>query len=82
MNHNSMLDGFVMTASCPWENLSPVKTMMKAALYKIPCLGPVLKSCGHFPIYFKSKKLGDFSVDKDKVKAVMENVTAHIKANG
>lgn len=82
MNHSSMLDGFAFTASVPLQYVGAVRTLGKAALFKLPVFGGMMTDCGHFPVHFSSSKLGSFSVDKEKQAKVTAKMDAHIAAGG
>eukprot|EP00747_Dinoflagellata_sp_TGD_P222972 gnl/TRDRNA2_/TRDRNA2_94638_c1_seq2.p1 gnl/TRDRNA2_/TRDRNA2_94638_c1~~gnl/TRDRNA2_/TRDRNA2_94638_c1_seq2.p1 ORF type:complete len:160 (-),score=22.45 gnl/TRDRNA2_/TRDRNA2_94638_c1_seq2:7-435(-) len=55
---------------------------MSRAHLKLPILGRLALAVGHLPIPFNSRKAGDFSVDKEKMKKTMDDVDTHIGAGG
>lgn len=77
-----MLDSLLITALIPPEIARNLRSMIKLALFSEPVFGYICKAVGHFPVYFKGAKTGDFSVDKEKQAKVGEEVDAFIGSNG
>lgn len=67
---------------CPAWALWNLRTFMDSGLFKLPLLGTVCRSIGHFPVYFKSAEDGKFSVDKEKNAAVGARVDEHLAGGG
>lgn len=78
LNHTSFFDCFLLIGMAPLELVHNARTLMKDSLRKIPVFGPILHRCGSFPVYFKSDKLDDFGVDKEKQEAVNKRVAQHV----
>ena len=51
-------------------------------LLNMPILGTIIRSMGHFPVAFKGKADGDFSVDREKMAQIQTRVDNHIQSGG
>ena len=83
INHTSQLDSIFYSACVPTAHIVSLRTMAKSSLFNIPVFGHLLRSCGHFPVFFaKETAMNDFSVDKDAQEKVQKLVEAHIDNGG
>ncbi|CDF32362.1 unnamed protein product [Chondrus crispus] len=64
-NHNSKLDSLLITALLPTWLGPRMRSLIKLALFSEPLFGGICTAVGHFPVYFKGSKAGDFGVDKE-----------------
>jgi 1-acyl-sn-glycerol-3-phosphate acyltransferase len=51
-------------------------------LLNMPILGVCIQAMGHFPVAFKGKADGDFSVDREKMAQTQLRVDNHIQSGG
>lgn len=81
-NHCSFFDT-VLSASVFYPSvLWRCRCYMDKALFKIPVLGTICNSIGHFPVYFASAKEGEFKTDKDKNAVVDVMCDEHLSHGG
>jgi len=64
------------------DTIKYCRTLLKASLHKVPFFGGITQMTGHFPVYFISDDIGSFSVDREKMDRVMEEVEIHVKDGG
>jgi len=81
-NHTSFLDTPQYTRLVPRSILWYCRGYVGAFLFKMPLFGRVLQGIGHFGVHFKSSEEGKFSVDKEKMVKVEEEVDVHLAAKG
>ena len=89
MNHSSYFDFFLFTAMLPLKVIMKghVRTVMSAALTKIPVIGASIGDhAGSFKVFFQAKGAGfgkgdasDFSVDREKQQVETDRMEAHIQ---
>ena len=89
MNHSSYFDFFLFTAMLPLSICMKghVRTVMSAALTKIPMVGASIGDhAGSFKVFFQAKGAGfgkgdasDFSVDREKQQGETDRMEAHIE---
>jgi hypothetical protein len=80
-NHVSFLDTLVATVVTPRDILWHTRLYMSAHLLKLPFVGFIAESCGHFPVHFSySESLGKFSLDRKKMAEVTPRVHAHLRS--
>ena len=51
-------------------------------LLNMPILGACIQAMGHFPVAFKGKADGDFTVDREKMAQTQLRVDNHIQSGG
>jgi hypothetical protein len=81
-NHNSMLDSLLVTSLIPAKVSFHLRSLIKLALFDEPVFGYICNAVGHFPVFFKGSKDGDFSVDKEAQARVTAELDAFISSNG
>jgi len=81
-NHTCFIDTVLATAKFPAYVLWRCRTYMDNGLFKLPILGTICKSAGHFPVHFASGEDGVFKVDNKKMEIVDQNVNEHLKNGG
>lgn len=81
-NHACFFDTLLSAQVFPTSVLWRCRTYMDNALFKLPILGTICRSIGHFPVYFKSTEDGVFKVDKEKNDAVDIQVNQHLDTGG
>lgn len=81
-NHTSFFDTLLFTKVVPATMLMRLRTYMDNHLFKLPILATVCRSCGQFPVHFKSTAEGVFKVDQEKAAEVDKLVNEHLKDGG
>jgi 1-acyl-sn-glycerol-3-phosphate acyltransferase len=81
-NHCSFLDAMLLVVHFPSTVLWRTRVFFSSHVMKAPFFGTIVRSQGHFPVWFKSDANGKFSVDKDKMAKVEEEVLAHGRGGG
>jgi 1-acyl-sn-glycerol-3-phosphate acyltransferase len=81
-NHTSFFDTVLGTAKMPFQVLWRCRTYMNNALFKLPVLGTVCRSVGHFPVHFSSSQDGVFKVNNEKMESVEKDVDKHLSNGG
>mmetsp|Transcript_14464 Transcript_14464/g.24527 ORF Transcript_14464/g.24527 Transcript_14464/m.24527 type:complete len:409 (+) Transcript_14464:473-1699(+) len=81
-NHVSFLDALIIAMNLPWPVLWRCRCYMAAHLLEFPLFGTTCRLAGHFPVHFLKNEAGKFSVDKERMRAVEERVSAHFKSGG
>ena len=76
-NHLSNFDPFLCTAMGPLATIATSRSYFKGSLANLPVFHWYFKGCGHFPVFFTSKKDGDFSTDKEKQARTAEIAEKH-----
>lgn len=92
MNHASFFDFFLFTAMMPpsFVTAGHVRTVMSAALTKIPIVGKSIGDhSGSFKVFFQAKGAGfgkgdhsDFSVDRERQQVETDRMERHIGQDG
>lgn len=77
-NHTSFFDTVLACSSYPMALMAKCRTYYATALLKIPIIGYINKTMGHFPVYFKSNVEGKFAVDREKMKITQAEVSARM----
>lgn len=73
-NHASFFDTLMACSYFPQILMRRCRAYYSTHLDKIPVLGYICKTVGHFPVRFKSNEYGKFSVDREAMKYVMGKV--------
>lgn len=79
-NHNSKLDSLLVTALLPTWIGPRLRSLIKAALFDEPLFGAICRRVGHFAVYYKGAREGDFGVNKEaqaRVARDMDEFVAH-----
>ncbi len=69
-------------AKMPTRILYRSRTYAADYLFDMPILGTITRAGGHFPVAFKGKADGDFSVDRAKMAQIQTRVDNHIQSGG
>jgi len=81
-NHTSFFDTIFSAVNFPQSVLWRCRTYMKDDLFKLPFLGTVCRSVGHFPVYFAGSEDGSFKVDAERMEPVEKQVNEHLSTGG
>merc|ERR1712216_112921 len=81
-NHVSFFDTLLTVNAFPQAALGRTRCYMGAHLYKLPLLGTICRTIGHFPVHFTTGETGKFTVDKVKQEQVEKLVDAHVASGG
>jgi 1-acyl-sn-glycerol-3-phosphate acyltransferase len=81
-NHTSFLDTVLTVAKMKRKLMFRSRTYMGAFLFDTPIFATVCRNCGHFPVFFKGSKDGDFRVDRAAQDQVDKRVDAHLNNGG
>jgi len=73
-NHTSFLDTPMFTRLTPARVVFHCRGYVASFLYKMPLFGRIIQAIGHFPVYFTSSQDGKFTVDKERMAKVEEDV--------
>ena len=83
VNHTSPLDSLVYSALVPMGVIGGLRTLAKYTLFRLPVFGWILRSAGHYPVYFNNvESATDFSVDKAAQERIARDVDEHIRLGG
>lgn len=72
MNHTSFFDPLSFLCGAPLRYAYESKTFLKSSLRNIPLFGYVLRSAGHFPVYFADENSASFATNREKQAKVSE----------
>lgn len=81
-NHTSFWDTLAYCCIASIPVLMRTRSLMKASLAQIPCVGYAFGNTGHFPVYFKSDNDGNFHVDAEKQAPVTKMMEKHVENGG
>lgn len=81
-NHTSFMDTLITISSAPVSVVWKMKTYFNRALINMPILGGIIKAQQQFSVPFKGSADGDFSVDRDAMAKVDQEVDAFIASGG
>jgi 1-acyl-sn-glycerol-3-phosphate acyltransferase len=79
VNHVSIFDAMLIVYMCPWKNLSHIKCLIKASLFKIPIVGASFHHMGHFPVHFVSNESEEFRTNKEAQANISDMVLEHMR---
>lgn len=82
INHTSFFDTIWSLTNIPMKPAWHLRSYVSSHLFGVPVLAQICKAVGHFPIFFKSQKNGDFGVDKEKMIKVQARVDKHLANDG
>lgn len=81
-NHTSFQDLLGGLWIVPMAYMAEMRIFYKASLVKLPVLGPLLKACGMFPVFYTSTNYDDFSVDRGKQNETLGDVEQYMQGGG
>lgn len=82
VNHTSFMDTPLVCAMMPRRLAGDTKTLAARVHLKLPILGRLASVVGHLPVPYTSRRVGDFTLDKEQMAKTMAKVDEHIWAGG
>lgn len=81
-NHNSKLDSLLITALLPTWLGPRLRSLIKKALFDEPLFGGICERVGHFAVYYKGAKEGEFGVNKEAQASVARAMDEFVANDG